>query len=90
MSELATQIEAGGGMDEAVIAKLKYALAGIDSVLCPARTRWLGDKVCPKCRAPKNEVCREELAAIHAFVGDCRALIRAVESDAAAIRGDAK
>jgi len=82
MSELATEIEAGGGTDEAVIVKLKYALARIDSVPCPARTQWLGDKVCPKCHAAKNEGCRDEIAAIHAFVGECRALVCAIESEA--------
>ena len=59
---------------EEVADVLERALGEYDAVVraCPANKTFLGEKLCPKCKAGPNEGCREEIRAAFTFIQEAR------------------
>lgn len=62
-----------------VIEALQNGIAEYDAVVkvCPANKTFLGEKLCPKCKAGPDEGCREEIRASFTFISNARARLTA-------------
>ena len=60
-----------------VLSEAEEGIAAYDAVVraCPANKQFLGDRLCPKCKAGPDEGCREENRAAYAFVSNMRAAL---------------
>lgn len=67
-----------------LVEALRADLGEYDAVVkvCPANKTFLGDKLCPKCKAGPDKGCGEEIVASAQFISSVRNILAKIEGDA--------